>query len=467
MWTKKIKEDEEQNENALDPGAPGLRNRWNANQVDIHENLFPFRDNLITLMFTVASDLSEAQRERLTSSFSLKWINITACIFEAVKTTFLELFCTPFTPRERTRQQHEQNLHCGRLRWSRLWTMSQRWSDWWARRRWWWMIMFLDMVRHWVCLAVQTIEGPPSEKKKRKWKRKAQKKIQKKRKSLFQRWTSTRFWYVVRRGFCVVDQRTQRQGRLVKRQWWFSEGWFSPFTSQMKAQAKIFSRSKAWENTKKKRKGEEEAHPQSGLSISEAHEEEGCSHAWESDDRSSSQWPDDSWNPAAGWYSTKSHTDWMAVPSLNLAYHPTHVVLDFGCTVGWIEIGCGKIPEAFLVLWYNDRTLPLQQILCVRKLRNKNLFGKLHYSLSNNTTMFIHGWCAWDKWCTFRFLKWEIWVRLLNWILEETSLHAQLLVRFLLQLSIPQWDILCWTWRVLRIRLRLNRVIDLVTQRDM
>ena len=31
-----------------------------------------------------------------------------------------------FTPRERTGQQHEQNLPCGRLCWRRLWTMGQK-----------------------------------------------------------------------------------------------------------------------------------------------------------------------------------------------------------------------------------------------------------------------------------------------------------------------------------------------------
>ena len=50
----------------------------------------------------------------------------------------------------------------------------------------------------------------------------------------------------------------------------------------------------------RKGKGKEVAHPQSGLSASEAPEEEGKNHAWESDDWSSSQWPDDSWTPAAG-----------------------------------------------------------------------------------------------------------------------------------------------------------------------
>ena len=44
-------------------------------------------------MFIVASDWTEAQR--LTSSFSLKGMIITVFSFEAVKTTFLELVCTP------------------------------------------------------------------------------------------------------------------------------------------------------------------------------------------------------------------------------------------------------------------------------------------------------------------------------------------------------------------------------------
>ena len=48
----------------LDPNAQATRDRWNATQVSNHERLFPFSDNLTTLVFIVASDLSEAQRER-------------------------------------------------------------------------------------------------------------------------------------------------------------------------------------------------------------------------------------------------------------------------------------------------------------------------------------------------------------------------------------------------------------------
>ena len=64
-------------ETALNPNAPENRERWNSAQVNNHESLLSFSDNLTTLMFIVASDLSEAQRERLTSSLSLlrKWKN--------------------------------------------------------------------------------------------------------------------------------------------------------------------------------------------------------------------------------------------------------------------------------------------------------------------------------------------------------------------------------------------------------
>ena len=64
-------------ETALDPNAPATRERWNAAQVSNHESHFSFSDNLTTLMFAVASDLSEAQRERDSQVLSLfgRWIS--------------------------------------------------------------------------------------------------------------------------------------------------------------------------------------------------------------------------------------------------------------------------------------------------------------------------------------------------------------------------------------------------------
>ena len=43
----------------LSPDLLETRERWNATQVAAHERLFPFSDNLTTLMFIVASDLGE------------------------------------------------------------------------------------------------------------------------------------------------------------------------------------------------------------------------------------------------------------------------------------------------------------------------------------------------------------------------------------------------------------------------
>ena len=45
-----------------------------------------------------------------------------------------------------------------------------------------------------------------------------------------------------------------------------------------------------------------------------------------------SHWPDDSSTSAAGWSCTRAHTAWMIAVPLNLTNHPTHVVLDLGCT---------------------------------------------------------------------------------------------------------------------------------------
>ena len=50
-------------ETPLDPNTPENRERWNTAQVNNHESLLSFSDNLTTLMFIVASDLSEVQRE--------------------------------------------------------------------------------------------------------------------------------------------------------------------------------------------------------------------------------------------------------------------------------------------------------------------------------------------------------------------------------------------------------------------
>ena len=68
---------------------------------------------------------------------------------------------------------------------------------------------------------------------------------------------------------------------------------------------------------------------------------------------------------AAAWYGVR-HTAWTASVPLNLANHPTHVVLDLGCTrsIG-SKAAIKKVPETCVVLWHYDRVLPLQQVLRV------------------------------------------------------------------------------------------------------
>ena len=53
----------------LNLDEPEAREEWNATQVAAHERLFPFSDNLTTLMFIVASDLGEARENDLRVPF--------------------------------------------------------------------------------------------------------------------------------------------------------------------------------------------------------------------------------------------------------------------------------------------------------------------------------------------------------------------------------------------------------------
>ena len=78
----------------------------------------------------------------------------------------------------------------------------------------------------------------------------------------------------------------------------------SALTSHAKVQARISSQQRQGRN--QKGKGNESLYLESGLSPSATPNEEGYGHDWESDDRSSSKWLDDSWISATGRYCTKS-----------------------------------------------------------------------------------------------------------------------------------------------------------------
>ena len=99
-----------------------------------------------------------------------------------------------------------------------------------------------------------------------------------------------------------------------------------------------------------------------GLSASETPSEEGYCHFLESDNWYSCLTDDSSSSAIKGttaWYGAR-HTACMSSILLDLANHPTHVVLDLGCTrsVG-SRAAIRKVPETCVVLWHYDRVLPL------------------------------------------------------------------------------------------------------------
>ena len=79
----------------LDLNDDAVFTQWKAKQIQQHTKNFPLGPNLFALVFIVVSDLSEAQRERLQSTLSLRGIRIEDYDFSIVKDVFLELFCAP------------------------------------------------------------------------------------------------------------------------------------------------------------------------------------------------------------------------------------------------------------------------------------------------------------------------------------------------------------------------------------
>ena len=111
----------------------------------------------------------------------------------------------------------------------------------------------------------------------------------------------------------------------------FQKGGFRPYQPDKGTDERLSPEQRCRKRTQKG-KDKEGTYPQSGFSASETFNDEGHGHAWESDDWSVSPWTGDSWTPDAKWFCTKAHTAWMVATPLNLANHPTRVVLDVGCT---------------------------------------------------------------------------------------------------------------------------------------
>ena len=292
-----------------------LRDAWmdllpmsaTSEQVTSHERLVPFSDNLTTLMFTVASDLSEAQRERLTSSLSPQGVNVTAYTLEAVRIVFLELFCTP-------------NGHGGSTNRTFIvdnfsedefgqWTTDevigeQGYVDDEGLCSW-----TLDNHEY----AWQSRPCRSRKLKKQIWAKERAKVDQQeteecplvKNKRTNQNCGETRIVL----GGPKANEARKASRRVMKA---FGKVVFA-LIHQTRVQAMIFYAHKG-RGKDQKGKGKEGAHPQSGLSASDTPSDEGHGRSWVSDDWYSSFSDDSSSSSCRGttaWYDSR-HTAWMA-----------------------------------------------------------------------------------------------------------------------------------------------------------
>ena len=68
---------------------------WIQREKRKHMATIPINDNLFSLMVTVQADLSEQQREKLTTHMSLRGITLQGYTFEQIRECMIELFCAP------------------------------------------------------------------------------------------------------------------------------------------------------------------------------------------------------------------------------------------------------------------------------------------------------------------------------------------------------------------------------------
>ena len=81
----------------LDEGDPTVLRQYITGMQDRQRDAFPFGDNPIAQFFNIQSELSDQQRERLTSAMSLRNISLENYSYEMLKTHYHELFITTRT----------------------------------------------------------------------------------------------------------------------------------------------------------------------------------------------------------------------------------------------------------------------------------------------------------------------------------------------------------------------------------
>ena len=81
----------------LNEDDPTVLRQYIQGMQDRQRDAFPFGDNLIAQFFIIQSELSDQQRERLTSAMSLRNISLENYSYEMLKTHYHELFITTRT----------------------------------------------------------------------------------------------------------------------------------------------------------------------------------------------------------------------------------------------------------------------------------------------------------------------------------------------------------------------------------
>ena len=81
----------------LNEDDPKVLRQYIQGMQDRQRDAFPFGDNLIAQFFIIQSELSDQQRERLTSAMSLRNISLENYSYEMLKTHYHELFITTRT----------------------------------------------------------------------------------------------------------------------------------------------------------------------------------------------------------------------------------------------------------------------------------------------------------------------------------------------------------------------------------
>ena len=113
---------------------------------------------------------------------------------------------------------------------------------------------------------------------------------------------------------------------------------------------------------KENAEGKERAFSQTESSVSEKFSEEDRDTLWKLGDWYSncSEESGSACRGTSAWHNSR-YSEWMASVTLDLAHHPTHVVLDLWLdTIDLIKTGDQEVPEICVVLWHHNRILSLR-----------------------------------------------------------------------------------------------------------